>query len=307
MQIYHLKHNEIDKNRWDDAIHHALNGNIYALSWYLDTVCKEWEALVTSDYSIIMPLTAKRKYGFNYLYRPLLSQQLGIFSSHDLKNEDVLDFFDSLPDKYRLVEIALNKNNPSTIPGFSCSSHSSYELSLALDYKDINSQYSQNNRRNARKAPVMGITFKSGVDKESFLDLLEQDTGKGAKVIKKAGNYSIFKQLLDQMIKRENGIIMGAYDSNNKLLAAVLFGVSRATYYYLVPVNTDAGRGAGALFGLIDAFIQDKSKSQQILDFEGSDIPGLARFYAGFGAQKITYPFIRRNTLPWPVSLLKKH
>jgi len=152
MQIYHLEHNEIDKHRWDDAIQRSLNGNIYAYSWYLDSVCERWKALVNTDYSIIMPLTAKRKYGFNYLYRPLLSQQLGIFSSRDLKNEDVLDFFDSLPDKYRLIEISLNKTNPPTIPGFICSQHSSYELDLAPDYTAISSQYSQNNRRNARKA-----------------------------------------------------------------------------------------------------------------------------------------------------------
>ncbi|MCD6347121.1 MAG: hypothetical protein J7L96_06860 [Bacteroidales bacterium] len=306
MQIYHLEHNEIDKRRWNDAIQQALNGNIYAYSWYLDSVCEQWEALTNTDYSTIMPLTARRKYGFNYLYRPLLSQQLGIFSSHDLKNEDVLDLFDSLPDKYRLIEISLNKTNPATIPGFVCSQHSSYELDLTPDYTAISSQYSQNNRRNTRKALDQRITFKPGVNQDSFLNLLKHDTSDGAKIIKKPGNYNPFKKLLIQMINRDKGLIWGAYDSSNTLLAAMLLGVSHAKYYYLVPVNTEAGRQARALFGLIDAFIKDKSKNPCILDFEGSDIPGLARFYAGFGAQKITYPSISKNTLPWPVSLFKK-
>ncbi|MBT5428083.1 MAG: hypothetical protein HOK84_17895, partial [Bacteroidetes bacterium] len=56
MQIYHLKHKDIDKSRWDTTITRSINGNIYGYSWYLDAVSPDWEALINLDYSIVLPL-----------------------------------------------------------------------------------------------------------------------------------------------------------------------------------------------------------------------------------------------------------
>ena len=55
-----LKHNEIDKPRWDECIQNSPNGLIYAYSWYLDFISPKWEAMVRGDYEFIMPLTCKK-------------------------------------------------------------------------------------------------------------------------------------------------------------------------------------------------------------------------------------------------------
>ena len=44
--IQYFSHQAIDKKKWDDCIQHAFNGNIYAMSWYLDVVHHDWEALI---------------------------------------------------------------------------------------------------------------------------------------------------------------------------------------------------------------------------------------------------------------------
>jgi hypothetical protein len=44
----------------------------------------------------------------------------------------------------------------------------------------------------------------------------------------------------------------------------------------------------------------------RMLDFEGSDIATVARFYAGFGAQQENYPVLQLNRLPWLFRWLKK-
>jgi hypothetical protein len=42
-----------------------------------------------------------------------------------------------------------------------------------------------------------------------------------------------------------------------------------------------------------------------ILDFEGSEIPGIARFFKSFGAEKFHYYRLKMNRLPWFIKLIK--
>ncbi len=47
-------------------------------------------------------------------------------------------------------------------------------------------------------------------------------------------------------------------------------------------------------------------KKDLILDFEGSSIPGLARFYKGFGANPSNFFLLKYNNLPFPFKYFKK-
>ena len=57
-----LKHDKIDKVKWDNCISRSVNGHIYARSWYLNIVSPDWDALIEGDYEAVMPLTWKRKF-----------------------------------------------------------------------------------------------------------------------------------------------------------------------------------------------------------------------------------------------------
>ena len=46
VNIQYLTHEQIDKTKWDNCIHTADNGLIYAYSFYLDAMSKQWDALV---------------------------------------------------------------------------------------------------------------------------------------------------------------------------------------------------------------------------------------------------------------------
>ena len=93
--INYLTNEQIDKSRWDDCVAHAVNGNVYAFSWYLDIVHPEWEALVEmidGNYVTIMPITKKKKYLINYLCQPFFVQQLGVFSRQPITEETTVAF-----------------------------------------------------------------------------------------------------------------------------------------------------------------------------------------------------------------------
>ncbi|MBS1975692.1 MAG: hypothetical protein JST13_15195, partial [Bacteroidetes bacterium] len=80
--IHYLQQHEIDKTRWDACISSSANGLIYACSSYLDTMSKNWDALVLRDYEAVMPLTWNKKYGVYYLYQPAFTASLGIFGNN---------------------------------------------------------------------------------------------------------------------------------------------------------------------------------------------------------------------------------
>ena len=103
-----LKHNKIDKTRWDDCINKSFNGNVYALSWYLDIGHPGWDALVENDYERVMPLTISRKFGISYMFQPFFVQQLGVSSKSQLSQDDIDRFINAIPQQYRLIRYKLN-------------------------------------------------------------------------------------------------------------------------------------------------------------------------------------------------------
>jgi hypothetical protein len=56
MNISHFRHHKIDKSIYDECILESLQGTVYAMSWYLDTVSPGWELLATEDYKTVMPI-----------------------------------------------------------------------------------------------------------------------------------------------------------------------------------------------------------------------------------------------------------
>ena len=66
------------------------------------------------------------------------------------------------------------------------------------------------------------------------------------------------------------------------------------------------GENHGVSTWLIDQHIKSTCRSvAYIIDFEGSSIPGLKRFYSGFGAKDEPFHMHVENQLPFPINLLK--
>jgi hypothetical protein len=305
MSIEFLEHDQIDKSQWDKSLINSVNGNIYAWSWYLDAVCPGWCALVTKDYQSMMPLTGRKKMGFDYLFRPLLNQQLGIFSVIKPDEDLIKNFLSSIPARYKLIEISLNRGNKEIPKDFEFSQHACFELDLNSDYISLRAEFNQNTRRSLQKAKKADLSLDENVSAEEFMKLLEQDQSEGSVILSRQENLILLHNLLKAMKNNNSGRIMGSRNRDGKLIAAVLFGKSFQTWYYLAPVNSEEGREIGALSQIIEALIQENAGLAVRLDFEGSDIPGVARFYAGFGAKPYTYQSIRKNSLPWPLKYLK--
>jgi hypothetical protein len=301
MEIQYIDHQNIDKNKWDQIIRRTAGGSIYGQSWYLDIVSPGWQALIVEDYSRIMPLTTRKKFGIKYLFQPLLCQQLGVFSQARLKPLEVDEFLKAIPSAIKLIEITLNDQN---LPGqlYPTDTHTTCRLNLNHNYNLISDHYSENTRRNIKKANTEGLRFRTNISLLEFMELLDKDKSAGAKILGRKKNRTILTRLIPAMLNRNAGMICGVKNRHGDLLAAALIGQDKHYHYYLAPVMNEEGRESRAMFYLIDRYIHLNAGLPITLDFEGSDIPSVSRFYKGYGALAGTYPSIRINRLPWPLN-----
>ncbi len=301
--ITYLTQSKIDKTKWDNCIETAENGLIYAYSYYLDTMSKNWDALILNDYEAVMPLTWNKKKGIAYLYQPFLTAQSGVFGKQ-ISETIVADFIASIPSSFRYIDIALNKNNLQGSPVSSSTHRSNYVLDLNFSYEYLYENYRENIQRNIKKAYQQGCTVQKNIDIEKIIELaiLQMKTqGHESKE-----NIERFKTLYTDLQKRKMAGTYGIVSANNKLLASCVFFFSHNRAYYILVGNHPDGKSSGASHALIDAFIKDNAGKNIILDFEGSDIPSLAFFYSSFGAENEIYPVVKINRLPFYLKWLKK-
>jgi len=304
LNIQYISHSRIDKTKWDKCVDEAANGLIYGYSFYLDIMSKNWDALVLDGYDSIMPLTWSKKFGVYYLYQPPFSANLGVFTRGKISNEAAPEtFIEAIPRKFRLIEISLNHGNHihKNLPFVY--SRTNYILKLDKDYDSLNKNYRENHRRNIHKATDMGCTAIKDIPLEEVISLSKQQMRTKTRI--NTDDYDRFEKLYSFLSARHKAVTYGIIGPQRDLLSSCVFFFSHQRAYYILVGNHPRGRNLGCSHALIDAFIKDHAGKDLVLDFEGSDLEGLALFYAGFGASPETYPAIMWNRLPWPVRWLK--
>ncbi len=296
-----LKRKEIDVQKWDDLIAHSTVETIYPYSWYLDAVSEKWSALVEDDYRFVMPVVWKKKAGMKYIYQPFYTQQLGVFSREYVDPELIRKMLSTLYKKFRFAGMNLNvKNLFGEEKPFTVDDKSNYVLTLNRDYESHSNAYSSNAKRNIRKSLEFADSIEPGLPVEELVRLKREND-----VIRRSGeDYRWAVNLFEAIQARKAGKIY-AIRTGNEIIAAAFFAFSRTRAIYMLSASSQKGKEQRGMFRIVDAFIRDHAGSGLILDFEGSNIPSVARFFSGFGAQPEIYQGISFNRLPSTLTKLK--
>ncbi len=305
MNITHLKYDEINKDKWDKCIHEAYNGIIYAYSWYLDIVCDYWEGLVVGDYDMVMPLTGARKYSIRYLYQPYFTQQLGVFSTKKLNSKIIEQFIKSIPPYYRFIEINLNSFNRLDKRKYHVKHNNTYQLDLISGYDIIFSYYSKNTTRNLKKALNNKLSLVNGLSVNELINFTKQQLDAKA-VGLKMKHYNILRRIVSQAVRYRACEMYAVFSPDNELCAAAVFLMSHNKSIMLVSASNETGKQLRAMFLIVNQHIKNHAESNLTLDFEGSNIESIARFYSGFGAIPCEYSSLKINRLPCYLKLIKK-
>jgi len=229
MKIRYLKHNEINKKKWDDAISLAFNSNVYAYSWYLDIACKSWDALVEGDYDRVMPVPVATRCGTSIAYTPQFTDQLGVYSRNKLSSSIVDAFLNALPQKFKFIHIRLNKYCNADAMHYRKQWKTKKKIDLIDEYANIKTHTSGKLVEHLLTAEEDGFKFKENVKIKEYFAFLSS-VSLPFKTSKALADYL---SIVQESLKKGTASLWGVYTPIGELCSAAL--VYNRYYNSLVP------------------------------------------------------------------------
>lgn len=300
--IYYLKNDEISRERWDACLMEIPAVRPYAMSWYLDIMAPGWEALVDDDYLSLFPLPIRRKYGFSYVATPVFLQQLGLYTADGDRIKIAGEFISFMPEFIRLVDLCIGQE--AAVPGFTMSPRYNYELKLSDPYDRVWISYMTDCRRNINIARRYPQDIVEDVKPGELISLYRNHTARKTKSIDDPA-YRRLHALMEHCTASGTGRILGVRSPKGKLLWGIFMIELCGRSTLLFTAGSRKSRELRTSYLVIDHIIQSHAGTGQIIDFAGSSVPSIAIFMRSFGGEKNTYWRLYRNTLPWPLRLLK--
>ena len=200
-------------------------------------------------------------------------------------------FLKALSKHFKLGDYAFNEGNRlGKTRGYEIINNTNYTLQLNSSYEKLAQAYSGNCRRNLQKAIHSDLEFSEDISIQELVLLKRQHDHTRQSDEHYQGLIDIFSGMLKAGNARAYGVKLGS-----DLCAGAIFASGLKRVHYLLSVSTEVGKSLSGMFYVIDRVIQLHSGKNLSLDFEGSNISSLARFFRGFGAQPQMYQGIRFN------------
>lgn len=305
-QIHYLRHEQIDKVKWDACLSSSDNPLIYATSLYLDHMCLHWDGLVLNDYKAIMPLPWKRKYGISYVYTPYYVVACGVFG-RQITQSVLENFISAIPYKFKYVETDLNENNQFSDevnqPALRYIKRTNTYLNLDVSYTDLYSDYSQLAKRKIKKAIRENFQLREGTTKE-VIELYKQMYDGKHDVLSRYDYRRMISFFSTELAANVKTYVVTSATGEDCAFYLLLY--DEHYVYWLIGGSNEEARAKGVFYFLKDAVIKQFAGTKRTFRFEGSDNEGVEYFNMQFGGYKITYPKLVMNRLSWPLSVLKK-
>src|SRR5688572_11989011 len=285
---------------------------LYAYSGYLEiSTAGNWDAIVemqSGNYISVFPLPYKKLLGETFIYQPFHSQQLGLFTTSESQRTSVNDYLSVIPKYFRKVYLQLNTENTFVLgalpPGFASVPRITFHLNLKYAYEILKENYATNLKRNLKKAQKENYEVTTSENLPELIKLYRQTRGKELKDVKDR-HYTLFEK--QYAFLQKNALVqISEIRKNGELIAGALFLTQPGKLIFLFSAASETGKKHGAMAFIINSLIKESAGTKTVLDFEGSSIPNLARFYGSFGAKPVTYLSVSRNNLQWYLKWLIK-
>jgi hypothetical protein len=302
------------KDRYRSLCREEVSIAIFSRDWWLDAVCgdERWDVLIVEERGRIvgaMPIYLPHP---KVISMPPYTQTMGPWlrpEPGDAKYSTVIGHRQEVCKELvlRLTKYTAFLQNfdykvtdwlPFYWGGYMQTTRYTYLIDNTAG--DITENMTVHIRRQIKKAREKhGIRVRRGVGRDDFMRV---NALTFARQGRKAGHTDVLRRLIDVALSRGQGDIWGGYDSEGRLHAAVFIVWQESSAYYIAGGADPTLRHSGSHALVIREAMGDVAGYAPVFDFEGSMLPGVERFFRGFGAVQTPYFAVSKGK----VSLLKR-
>ncbi len=298
MQVRVCEYTELKEKDFDRIKSITINGSIYEQLWYV-ALLADFKLLIFiyGEYETVFFVPYRSKFGVKYAYMPNFIQKLTYVGKElgidliILELEKRLKFGEiSIKSEEKLFDLIKPRTN--------------FTLDLENSYDELRNRFSYNHNRNIAKSNRIEISESDSINELFSIFKLEKANFFTSKQLRLIEN-DLFKVLSCTELKNRIFVITAC--ESNHVIASALFVHFNNIIYYVIgsSLKSDISVSSTGLFKIFDFVINRFSETKTLLDFEGSDIVGIARFFKGFGSKEEKYYFVKWNRLPFPLNKLK--
>jgi hypothetical protein len=169
-------------------------------------------------------------------------------------------------------------------------------VDLSPSYDELAGRYNKELVKNLKKASL--TKYKYAPDNRIRNAILLFIKHYGSDIASLGGaDYERFSSLCLHLSHQGEAFVRKITDGKGKLLAITLLLKDERRLYNMMNTVLPDGRSRSANHLLFDNIIREFAGSGLVLDFEGSDISGIRKFYRSFGSEDEPYYLYRRFTI----------
>jgi hypothetical protein len=311
LQIVQRK--DINEKAWNELISNSPQGVLYALTWYLDVVSPNWQAIVYApkgQYTIVMPLPIRQKYGLNFVQQPLFCQQLGVFSLEKVAIEVLDVFIQKLVQSYQWVSwYCFNTDNPtSTNLPIKQTIFTTHHLALYQKAEKNIEKYNRDRKMNLKRALKTPMKIVESTDIQPLIAMFCEEAAQKIEGGVAENAYNLLQKVYATLHQNHCAKLLYTQEED-KYTAGVLLAYYQRHIIYLFNAAYHAYRKSNGRTLLIHKQLlstPNYAPQATIFDFESPEKTPIAEFYESFGATPQQFLRISYNHLPTPIRLAQR-
>jgi hypothetical protein len=280
--------------------------SIFSSPWWLDAVApRRWgDATVSQDGRVAarlpwaeermpVPGLRLRRVGTHRL-TPFLTPELdpghGKYVTRLAREHQLLDgLIDALP-KFDYFSYTLPPSFTNWLPfahrGFRATLRTTYVLDDLDDLDAVKSAMSDKCRNTIRKAEKL-VSVERDERADRLVAMIDSTFARQRR--RNPWGRALIERVVEATHAHGAGEILTAVDATGAVHASMLLVYDADRSYYLTGGMNAGLRSSGADSLLLWHAIQHAAERVRVFDFEGSMIPGVARFFRAFGSRPISY------------------
>ncbi len=284
---------------WDQQALRQNGSCIYLHSLYLDEVAPGWGYMEHTN-GIRIPVWLRKRWGLNEITHPLFVQHFRpIYPGFD-EQFDLYSLLEELEKLAPRISLQLDLPVPAKLPpGWQLQERTTYRMPLTGDAASLPANFSNHLKRILKKKQALELAAETDLNAFEQLFLAEMPKLSGLKPAELA---AVGRLMTWISIKKRGQLFTARHEG--QLVAGCFIVHSGNRLLYQWAVSSEKGKEMHAMHHLIAFVLENYAGGDFEFDFEGSMLPGLQRFYAGFGAKPYLYVRLTRNRLPFPLNLI---